>query len=106
MCEEILRYEGTVTQSLNSGVMALFGAPVAHEDHAQRAVHAALAVQRAFIARGDEGTRSMAARADASGDANATVGVTTSSSTGTRSFVLTEIARGALIVCTEKANER
>src|SRR4029434_3383872 len=39
------RYEGTVNQFLGDGVMALFGAPIAHEDHAQRALRAALAVQ-------------------------------------------------------------
>jgi class 3 adenylate cyclase/tetratricopeptide (TPR) repeat protein len=44
---EVHRYEGTVNQFLGDGVMALFGAPIAHEDHAQRAVHAALGVARA-----------------------------------------------------------
>src|SRR2546426_7077733 len=39
------RYEGTVNQFLGDGVMALFGAPIAHEDHAQRALTAALAIQ-------------------------------------------------------------
>jgi class 3 adenylate cyclase/tetratricopeptide (TPR) repeat protein len=46
MLDEIHRYEGTVNQFLGDGLMALFGAPVAHEDHAQRAVHAALDIQR------------------------------------------------------------
>ena len=40
------RYEGTVNQFLGDGVMALFGAPIAHEDHAARALLAALAVDR------------------------------------------------------------
>src|SRR5437867_2509133 len=39
------RYEGTVNQFLGDGVMALFGAPIAHEDHAQRALGAALRIQ-------------------------------------------------------------
>src|SRR5882672_5108656 len=38
-------YEGTVNQFLGDGVMALFGAPIAHEDHAQRALGAALSIQ-------------------------------------------------------------
>ncbi|MGH7304275.1 MAG: adenylate/guanylate cyclase domain-containing protein, partial [Candidatus Rokuibacteriota bacterium] len=38
-------YEGTVNQFLGDGVMALFGAPIAHEDHTQRALSAALAIQ-------------------------------------------------------------
>jgi class 3 adenylate cyclase/tetratricopeptide (TPR) repeat protein len=45
---EIHRYEGTVNQFLGDGFMALFGAPLAHEDHARRAVLAALAIRRAF----------------------------------------------------------
>jgi class 3 adenylate cyclase len=45
---EIHRYEGTINQFTGDGVMALFGAPVAHEDHGQRACHAALAIQKAM----------------------------------------------------------
>src|SRR5262245_61150060 len=40
------RYEGTINQFLGDGVMALFGAPIAHEDHAHRALCAALAIQQ------------------------------------------------------------
>src|SRR3989454_3076575 len=43
---EVHRYEGTINQFLGDGVMALFGAPIAHEDHAHRALAAALAIQR------------------------------------------------------------
>src|SRR5919202_3058984 len=43
---EIHRYEGTINQFLGDGLMALFGAPIAHEDHARRAVLAALGLQK------------------------------------------------------------
>src|SRR5919198_395360 len=42
------RYEGTVNQVMGDGIMALFGAPVAHEDHAVRSCYAALAMQEAI----------------------------------------------------------
>src|SRR5258706_9773510 len=42
------RFEGTVNQVLGDGIMALFGAPIAHEDHALRACYAALAIQEAI----------------------------------------------------------
>src|SRR2546430_104116 len=45
MIEAVHRYEGTVNQVLGDGIMALFGAPLAHEDHALRACYAALAMQ-------------------------------------------------------------
>ena len=45
MMEAVHRYEGTVNQVLGDGIMALFGAPLAHEDHAVRACYAALAIQ-------------------------------------------------------------
>src|SRR5262252_6778547 len=48
---EIHRYEGTINQFLGDGFMALFGAPLAHEDHARRAVLAALDVRRALHER-------------------------------------------------------
>jgi class 3 adenylate cyclase/tetratricopeptide (TPR) repeat protein len=43
--DAVHHYEGTVNQFLGDGVMALFGAPIAHEDHAQRALSTALAIQ-------------------------------------------------------------
>src|SRR5436309_15501254 len=45
MMEAVHRYEGTVNQVLGDGIMALFGAPLAHEDHAVRACYAALRMQ-------------------------------------------------------------
>src|SRR5438477_5929935 len=42
LAEGVHRFEGTVNQFTGDGIMALFGAPIAHEDHAQRACHAAL----------------------------------------------------------------
>src|SRR4030095_4029857 len=45
MMESVHRYEGTVNQVMGDGIMALFGAPVAHEDHAIRACYAALRMQ-------------------------------------------------------------
>jgi class 3 adenylate cyclase/tetratricopeptide (TPR) repeat protein len=47
MMDAVHRYEGMVNQILGDGIMALFGAPLAHEDHAVRACYAALAMQRA-----------------------------------------------------------
>ena len=48
LMNEIHRYEGTINQFTGDGIMAIFGAPVAHEDHAQRACYAALAIQKAL----------------------------------------------------------
>src|SRR5262245_5498371 len=48
MMEAVHRYEGTVNQVMGDGIMALFGAPVAHEDHAVRACYAALRMQEAI----------------------------------------------------------
>src|SRR5215207_8358527 len=45
MMDAVHRYEGTVNQVLGDGIMALFGAPLAHEDHAVRACYAALWMQ-------------------------------------------------------------
>jgi len=48
MLDAVHRWEGTVNQFTGDGIMALFGAPIAHEDHARRACHAALEIQRGF----------------------------------------------------------
>ena len=46
LSDGVHRFEGTVNQYTGDGIMALFGAPIAHEDHAQRACYAALHLQR------------------------------------------------------------
>src|SRR5438094_274933 len=56
MMESVHRYEGTVNQVMGDGIMALFGAPLAHEDHAVRACYAALRMQD-LIRRYTEETR-------------------------------------------------
>ena len=58
LVDEIHRFEGTVGEFRGDGVMALFGAPIAHEDHARRGCHAALAIQSALIPYGEEIRRS------------------------------------------------
>jgi class 3 adenylate cyclase/tetratricopeptide (TPR) repeat protein len=58
MIEAVHRYEGTVNQVLGDGIMALFGAPIAHEDHAVRACYAALRMQETVTRYGDEIQRS------------------------------------------------
>jgi class 3 adenylate cyclase len=54
MMDAVHRFEGTVNQVLGDGIMALFGAPIAHEDHALRACYTALAMQAAMRAYTDE----------------------------------------------------
>jgi class 3 adenylate cyclase/tetratricopeptide (TPR) repeat protein len=54
MMEAVHRYEGTVNQVMGDGIMALFGAPVAHEDHAVRACYAALRMQELVKDYADE----------------------------------------------------
>ncbi len=53
MMNAVHRYEGTVNQVLGDGIMALFGAPLTHEDHALRACYAALAMQEEMRRLGD-----------------------------------------------------
>ena len=54
MMAAVHHYEGTVNQIMGDGIMALFGAPLAHEDHAVRACYAALAMQAALRRYSDE----------------------------------------------------
>jgi predicted ATPase/class 3 adenylate cyclase len=58
LIEAVHRYEGTVNQVMGDGIMALFGAPIAHEDHAVRACYAARRMQETVTRYGDEMQRS------------------------------------------------
>jgi len=58
MIEAVHRYEGTVNQVMGDGIMALFGAPLAHEDHAIRACYAALRMQESIAQYAEEVFRS------------------------------------------------
>jgi class 3 adenylate cyclase/tetratricopeptide (TPR) repeat protein len=58
MMEAVHRYEGTVNQVMGDGIMALFGAPLAHEDHAVRACYAALRMQETLKHYADDTRRS------------------------------------------------
>lgn len=53
MMEAVHRYEGYVAQALDDGIFALFGAPLAHEDHPQRSLYAALRMQEEMRRYGD-----------------------------------------------------
>jgi class 3 adenylate cyclase/tetratricopeptide (TPR) repeat protein len=57
MMEAVHRFEGTVNQVMGDGIMALFGAPLAHEDHAVRACYAALGMQDLVKRYADEARR-------------------------------------------------
>src|SRR5437870_40051 len=61
MMDAVHRYEGTVNQVMGDGIMALFGAPVAHEDHAVRACYAALRMQESVKKYAEAVRRSHAA---------------------------------------------
>src|SRR5262245_44277213 len=54
LADGVHRYEGTINQYTGDGVMALFGAPIAHEDHAQRACAAALELTRELAGLADD----------------------------------------------------
>ncbi len=70
MMAAVHRYEGTVNQVMGDGIMALFGAPIAHEDHAVRACYAALAMQDAIRRYGDEVRRARASRCRSASGSN------------------------------------
>src|SRR5262245_27760899 len=61
MMDAVHHYEGTVNQVMGDGIMALFGAPLAHEDHAVRACYAALRMQDKVKTYAEEVRRSHAA---------------------------------------------
>jgi class 3 adenylate cyclase/tetratricopeptide (TPR) repeat protein len=54
LCDGVHRYEGTVDKFTGDGIMALFGAPIAHEDHARRACFAALQLREELARYSDE----------------------------------------------------
>jgi len=54
MIDAVHRYDGYVVQSTGDGIFALFGAPLAHEDHPQRALHAAIAMRDELRRRGED----------------------------------------------------
>jgi class 3 adenylate cyclase/tetratricopeptide (TPR) repeat protein len=59
LMKEIHKYEGTINQFTGDGVMALFGAPIAHEDHAQRSCYAALSIQKLISEYGEKITNDL-----------------------------------------------
>jgi class 3 adenylate cyclase/tetratricopeptide (TPR) repeat protein len=59
LMNETHKYEGTINQFTGDGVMALFGAPISHEDHAQRACHAALSIQNSLAEYGEKITNDL-----------------------------------------------
>ena len=71
MMAAVHRYDGYVAQSTGDGIFALFGAPLAHEDHPQRALHAALAMQEELRRYADR------LRAEGKSPGEARVGVNT-----------------------------
>src|SRR5712692_1377640 len=54
MIDAVRRYDGYIVQSTGDGIFALFGAPVAHEDHPQRALYAGLRMQEELLKYGSK----------------------------------------------------
>jgi class 3 adenylate cyclase/predicted ATPase len=65
MIDAVKRYDGYVVQSTGDGIFALFGAPLAHEDHPQRGLYAALQIQREFRDHGERRAAAGHARLEA-----------------------------------------
>jgi class 3 adenylate cyclase/tetratricopeptide (TPR) repeat protein len=65
MMDAVHRYEGTVSHAAGDGIMALFGAPIAHEDHAVRACYAALALQEGMHRYAEQARRAHGALVEA-----------------------------------------
>jgi class 3 adenylate cyclase len=96
LAEGVHRFEGTVNEYRGGGIMALFGAPIAHENHAQRASYAALHLRDGGDVRLLGGARSRQAHAThGAGGAGATALVPADRSTATYSSVLAVTRRVA-----------